>query len=194
VTGVTALTAPSVPAAPRRLESASALIVAALAIVGILATLGLRTMIESGAATISQGGISASVPQAWRIDAGTGGVAFIASNPSNLDQRYLARVVDPGGLPIEQVASRETAAKASLKSGYVKVETHDVTIGGTAGIAVGYAYVAASGGTATMIRGEDIFVPSGGKVMDLSYEAPSDVYATGIDTFHAFVGSARVAS
>jgi hypothetical protein len=191
---VTAVTAPSAPVAPRRLESTSALIVAAVAIVGILVTLGLRTMVESGAITVIQGGISASVPQAWRIDSGSGGVSFIASNPGNLDQRYLARVVDPGGLPIEQVASREAAAKASLKSGYVKVGTHDIAVGGTAGIAVGYAYVAASGGTATMIQGEDIFVPSGTKVLDLSYEAPSDVYAAGLDTFHAFVGSAVVAS
>jgi hypothetical protein len=191
---VTAIAAAPATSAPRRTEATSALIVAALVVVGILATLGLRTAVTSGTTNVTAGGVTAAVPGSWRLAVGAGDVAFVASNPNDLDQRYLARVVDPHGASLADVAARESAAKASLKAGIVQVDTSNVVVGGTAGVAVSYAYVSNSGGTATLIKGEDIFVPSGAKVLDLAYEAPADAYDAGVDTFHSFVSSARVAS
>ena len=191
---MTAIAAAPPTSTPRRTEATSALIVAALVLVGILATLGLRTAVTSGTTNVTAGGVTAAVPGNWRLAVGAGDVAFVASNPNDLDQRYLARVVDPHGASLADVAARESAAKASLKAGIVQVDTSNVVVGGTAGVAVSYAYVSSSGGTATLIKGEDIFVPSGAKVLDLAYEAPADAYDGGVDTFHAFVGSARVAS
>ena len=181
-------------ASPRRTELTSALIVAVLAIVGILATLGLRTVVTSGTTTVTAGGVTAAVPGTWRLAVGSGGVAFVASNPNDLDQRYLARIVDPKGASLADLAARESAAKAGLKAGLVQVGTNDIVVGGTAGVSVTYAYVSTSGGVATLINGEDIYLPSGGKVLNLAYEAPADAYDTGVDSFHAFVASARVAS
>jgi hypothetical protein len=184
------------PAAPKpgRNELVSVLLVAALAVVGIVLTLGIRTAVTSSSTSVTAGGVTASVPGSWRIAVGTGGVAFVASNPSDLDQRYLVRVVDPAGAQLRDVAASETAAKAGLKSSLVLLETRDITVGGTAGVSVQYAFVATGGGTPVLIKGEDIFLTSGGKVLDLAYEAPSDVYDAGLDTFHSLVGSARVAS
>ena len=191
---MTAIAAAPPASAPRRTELTSALIVAVLAIVGILATLGLRTAVTSGTTNVSAGGLTAAVPGNWRLAVGTGGIAFVASNPNDLDQRYLARIVDPKGASLADVVARESAAKAGLKAGLVAVDTKDIVVGGTAGVAVSYAYVSTSSGVATLIKGENIFLPSGAKILDLAYEAPADAYDAGLDSFHAFVGSARVAS
>lgn len=191
---MTAIAAAPTASAPKRTELTSALIVAVLAVIGILATLGLRTAVTSGTTNVSAGGVTAAVPGTWRLAVGSGGVAFVASNPNDLDQRYLARIVDPKGASLADIVARESAAKAGLKSGLVTVGTKDIVVGGTAGVSVTYAYVSTSGGIATLIKGEDIFLPSGAKVLDLAYEAPADAYDTGLDSFHAFVGSAKVAS
>jgi hypothetical protein len=184
------------PAAPKpaRQELVSILIVAGLAIVGILLTLGLRTAVTSGSTSVSAGGVTASVPGSWRIAVGAGDVAFVASNPSDLDQRYLVRVVDGQGAQLRDIAARESAAKAGLKASLVLLETRDIMVGGAAGVSVQYAFVSTSAGSPILIKGEDIYLVSGAKVLDLAYEAPADGYDAGLDTFHAFVGSAKVAS
>ena len=191
---MTAVAAAPTASAPRRTELTSALLVVVLALVGILATLGLKAAVTTGTTNVSAGGVTAAVPGNWRVAVSSGGIAFVASNPNDLDQRYLARVVDPKGDSLAVVAAREAAAKASLKAGLVQVDTKDITVGGTAGVAVSYAYVSTSSGVATLIKGENIFLPSGAKILDLAYEAPADAYDAGLDSFHAFVGSARVAS
>jgi len=191
---VTAVAAVPTASAPRRTELVSTLLVVVLALVGILATLGLKAAVTTGTTNVSAGGVTAAVPGNWRVAVSSGGIAFVASNPNDLDQRYLARVVDPKGDTLAVVAAREAAAKASLKAGLVQVDSKDIVVGGTAGVAVSYAYVSTSSGVATLIKGENIFLPSGAKILDLAYEAPADAYDAGLDSFHAFVGSARVAS
>ena len=191
---MTAVAAVPTASAPRRTELVSALLVVVLALVGILATLGLKAAVTTGTTNVSAGGVTAAVPGNWRVAVSSGGIAFVASNPNDLDQRYLARVVDPKGDSLAIVAAREAAAKASLKAGLVQVDSKDIVVGGTAGVAVSYAYVSTSSGVATLIKGENIFLPSGAKILDLAYEAPADAYDAGLDSFHAFVGSARVAS
>jgi hypothetical protein len=184
------------PAAPKpaRNELASVAIVVALAIVGILLTLGLRAGVTSGSTSVTAGGVTASVPGSWRIAVGAGDVAFVASNPNDLDQRYLVRVVDAQGAQLHDVAAREAATKAGLKASLVLLETRDIMVGSTPGVSVQYAYVSSGGGDPIFIKGEDIFLASGAKVLDLAYEAPSDVYDAGLDAYHGFVSTAKVAS
>jgi hypothetical protein len=191
---VTAAAVVSAAPKPARTDLVSMVLVAALALVGIVLTLGLRGVVANSSTSVSAGGVTASVPANWRVAVGTGGVAFVASNPSDLDQRYLVRVVDAQGAQLHEVAARESAAKAGLKAGLMLLDTRDIMVGGNAGVSVQYAYVSASSGSPVLIKGEDIFIVSGTKVLDLAYEAPSEVYAAGVDTFHALVGSAKVAS
>ncbi|MFN8631698.1 MAG: hypothetical protein U0838_15690 [Chloroflexota bacterium] len=189
-------TVAAAPAAPKPAQKdlVSVLLVVALAVIGIALTLGLRAAVSTSTTSVTAGGVTASVPGSWRLAVGTGGVAFVASNPNDLDQRYLVRVVDAQGAQLRDVAARESAAKASLKASLVLLETRDIMVGSTAGVSVQYAFVSTTGGDPVLIKGEDIYLVSGAQVIDLAYEAPSDVYDAGVDAFHSLVASAKVAS
>lgn len=178
----------------RRPQVASALLVGLLAVVGILATLGLRAMTEGATVTISKGGVTAAVPEGWRVKPGAGDLAFIAMDPRNPQLEYLARVIDPLGIDIATVAAQQSAAKGALVTGYVLMDTTDVTIAGASGIRVRYAYLSTgpAGTVPRLVRGADFYAPAGDRVLGLTFESPSDSYEANLDQFYRFVGSARV--
>ena len=76
----------------------------------------------------------------------------------------------------------------------MEVQRREVIVNGVTGLAVDYAYLKEGKGGArpVMILGEELILPTGDKVLDLSYEAPSDTWDAGLDLFHSFAGSARV--
>ncbi len=194
---MTAAAAPATPApaaAPRRLERASVWYVVALVVIGVVASLGLRSAVSGGTTAVSQGGITASIPQAWGVGAGVGSIAFIASNTESPSERYIAQVLSAAGASVTTIANQQGAAKAALLGGYVEVQRREVIVNGVTGLAVDYAYLKEGKGGArpVMILGEELILPTGDKVLDLSYEAPSDTWDAGLDLFHSFAGSARV--
>lgn len=178
----------------RRPQVASALLVGLLAAAGILATLGLRVMTEGATVTITQGGAVATVPEGWRVKPGAGELAFIVTDPRSADLEYVTRVIDPLGVPVATVATQQSAAKEALLTGYVPIDTTEVTVAGTAGMRVRYAYLAVgpAGSVPRLVRGMDLFIPSGDRVLGLTYESPAATYEDGLDQFYRFVSSARV--
>lgn len=194
MTAAVAPVAPVAPGASRRIETTSLWIVVALTVVGVLASLGLRSTVEGGTTAVSQGGVSALVPQAWGAEKGVGDVAFIASNAESPSERYIAQVKTPAGASLSTIANQQGAAKGALLGGYVEIERREVLVNGVAGLAIDYAYLApgVAGDRPTTILGEEMLIPSGNKVLDLSYEAPEPGWDAGLDQFHVFAGSARV--
>lgn len=190
----TAVTAtPGTVPAVRRTESRSALIVAVLAIAGILATLGLRVTVDGSTTLVKQGGVSAALPAGWRVQPGVGELAFIATDLRHPGRQYVARIVNPFGASLASVAEQQSKAKGALLNGYVQVDSQDVTVGSAAGVRVQYAFLSGGNGVEPrLVRGMDIFVPSGESVLLLTYESPDDSYANGLDQFYGFVGSAKV--
>lgn len=188
------MTAAAAAVAPRRTETTSLWIVVALVVVGILASLGLRSTVEGGTTPVSKGGVSAAIPQAWRLDDGVGEVAFIASNIERPAERYIAQIRSAKGTTVSTLANQEGAGKAAFLPGYTEISRTEVVVNGTTGLAVDYAYLApATGGDRpTMILGEQIFLPSGDAFLDLTYEAPASDWDAGLAQFHRFAGSARV--
>jgi hypothetical protein len=181
-------------ASMRRPQVASALLVGLLAVVAILATLGLRAMTEGFATTITQGGVSAAAPAGWYVKPGAGELAFIVTDPRASDLEYVARVIDPFGVSVETVAKQQAEAKGALLTGYVPIDTTAVIVNGTPGVRVRYAYLATgpAGSMPRLVRGMDLYVPAGNTVLGLSYESPAATYEDGLDQFYRFVGSARV--
>jgi hypothetical protein len=189
VIATTAGAAPTV----RRTETRSAVIVIVLALVGIVATLGLRAMTQGSSTAVTQGGVSAAVPAGWRTQPGVGELAFIASDPRHPGRQYVARIVDPFGASLAAVAEQQSKAKGALLNGYVGLDTKDVTVGSATGVRVQYAYLTGGNGVEPrLIRGMDLFIPSGDAVLLLTYESPDNSYADGLDQFYGFVGSAKV--
>jgi hypothetical protein len=178
----------------RRPQVASALLVALLAAAGILATLGLRAVTEGATVVITQGGVSAAVPAGWRVKPGAGDLAFIVTDPRSSDLEYVARVIDPLGISVDKIATQQGAAKGAMLTGYVPIDTTEVTVAGTAGVRVRYAYLVTgpAGTVPRLVRGMDIFVPAGNRVLGLTYEAPAAGYEDGLGQFDGFVGSAHV--
>ncbi len=178
----------------RQPQAASALLVALLAAAGILATLGLRAMTEGATVTIAQGGVSAAVPDGWRVKPGSGDLAFIVTDPRSADLEYVARVINPLGVPLATVATQQAAVKEALLTGYVPIDTTEVTVAGTSGIRVRYAFLATgpAGTVPRLVRGMDLYVPAGDRVLGLTYESPAAGHEDGLDQFYRFVGSARV--
>lgn len=178
----------------RRPQVASTLLVALLAIASILATLGLRAMTDGATAMITLGGVTAAVPESWRVKPGAGELAFIVTDPRTSDLEYVARVIDPLGIPVATVAAQQSAAKGALMTGYVLMDTTEVTVAGSAGMRVRYAYLATgpAGTVPRLVRGMDLYVPAGDRVLGLTFESPAAGYEDSLDQFFRFVGSARV--
>jgi hypothetical protein len=191
---MTATHAGSWSASIRRPQVASALLVGLLAVGALLATLGLRAMTEGSTTTITQGGVSAAVPDGWYVKPGAGELAFIVTDTRASDLKYVARVIDPLGVSAATVAKQQSEAKAALLTGYVPIDTTAVTVNGATGVRVRYAYLATgpAGSMPRLVRGMDLYVPAGTSVVGLSYESPAATYEEGLDQFYRFVSSARV--
>jgi hypothetical protein len=74
------------------------------------------------------------------------------------------------------------------------MDTAAVTVNGTPGVRVRYAYLATgpAGSMPRLVRGMDLYVPAGTSVLGLTYESPVATYEDGMNQFYRFVGSARV--
>ena len=189
-----AMPARSWSASMRRQQAVSALLVGLLAVAALLATLGLRALTEGSTTAIKQGGVAAAAPAGWYVKPGAGELAFIVTDTRVSDLEYVARVIDPFGVSVETVARQQSEAKGALLTGYVPIDTTAVIVNGTPGVRVRYAYLATgpAGSMPRMVRGMDLFVPSGNSVLGLTYESPAANYEDGLDQFYRFVSSARV--
>ena len=163
---------------------------------------GLKSFVEGGTRTVSEGGLTAAVPSGWIVNVNrdgplstehsAAGLVFSSWNPLDPGTRYHLSLL-PGG---DQVDMASTAAIRNLSraqnlTAYRVLEQTPVTLKGRDGYRVSFAYVDASdpGAVPVVYQGVDYYFAEGDQVIVATLETTGPLDEA-LDAFRDFAAGA----
>lgn len=183
------MTPVSVPQPNVAHERRSALLVAALFILCLLAGWWVKTAVQNNTRPVEIGGFTANVPDGWLVQEGAGDLLFVARNPQALDELYRVSQL-PIAPDLAVLAENRNLARTRLDDTYRVLTAEPIVFAGQDGYKVSFARVdLASPGLPHVIEGLDYYFPDGEQVTVLSLEAQSDQFAEALPGFQSFVQS-----
>lgn len=165
-------------------------VVAVLA-VALLAAIGLRLYVEGQTRTVTSGGVTASIPQAWIYQPAAGNVLFTAVDPRNPGQRYsVSRLTPTGAVGLAQTVDQRVGAESQLLNDFQVLSREPVTVGSRTGESVTYTYVSTQPGQVPQaIEGRDLYLPGTSGVLVINVESPARTFDRAGPAFDRFAAS-----
>lgn len=180
------------PAAERSLGPTLVAIALSLLLIG--AGYALKLAVESRTVAVSGAGITAQAPVGWRADAADD--ELIVRHPSDVHTLYAATFVESQTTELADLALAETQGRAGQLLGFQVLGQQPVRLGDRDGQQVRYAYTTSAGaaGAVELVQAVDVYLPSDGRILALSYQAPAQHFDADYGGFVAFAASARAGS
>jgi hypothetical protein len=176
--------------------------VVVVTLIALLLGWGLKSFTEGGTRAVSEGGISASVPAGWLVNANDAGpltsgqtetgLVFSSWDPLDPGTRYYVSLL-PGGAQddLAAAAAIRNLSRAQHLTAYRVLERTPVTLKGRAGYRVSFAYVNASdpGEAPVVYEGVDYYFADGDQIIVATLETTGAVEES-LDAFRDFAAGA----
>lgn len=170
-------------------ERRSALLVAAIVALSLLAGWWVKTAVHNITRPVEISGHTAAVPSGWLVQEGAGDLLFVVRNPQALDELYRVSLL-PIASDLAVLAENRNLARTRLDKSYRVLTAEPIVFAGQDGYKVSFARVDLdSPGLPHVIEGLDYYFPTGEQVIVLSLEAQHDHFADALPGFQAFVQS-----
>lgn len=169
-----------------RKSNSSVWLVIALAAVALIAGWGLKSFTEGRTRAVSSGGVTASLPDRWLVDAASAGPLGGSSDPTHVftswdpldpSTRYSVSLLPAGDdTDLASFATLRNLQRAQTLSSYRVLEQTPVTLKGRDGYKVTFAFVdsSAMNQAPTVFQGVDYYFGEGGQVLVATLETSHD--------------------